>query len=177
LWSKEKDDELEKKFETGELVKTIPDNRPSISNYQYHDVLNFMKKFETPDTIRKFEANHKHAGLASLGDEERDDDTDYLDERVESIMLALTAMPNVKIPVEANDDWRKALMAGWDKFEREQIIKCLKPAFSDYLFRQNNGIQFSRDREDNFHSDIANNVKEQILRGRELNGEPRDFDF
>jgi len=177
LWRKEQDDELEKKYETGELVKHIPDTRPTIAHYQYHDVLNFMKKFETLEAIRKFEANHKHAGLASLGDDERDDESDYLDELVESIMLALTALPNVRIPVEANDDWRKALIAGWDKFEREQIAKCLKPAFSDYLFRQKNNIQFSKNREDNFHESIANSVREQILRGRELSGEPRNFDF
>lgn len=177
LWRKEEDEKIQAKYDSGELVKHIPDNRPSIATYQYHDVLNFMKKFETAETIRKFEANHKHASMASLGDEEQDDESDYLDQQVQSINLALTALPHVRIAVEANSDWRKALIIGYDKFERGEIIKCLKPAFSDYLFRLENNIKFSNDREDDFHLNLTNSVKEQILRGRELNGEPRDFNF
>lgn len=177
LWRNERQMQIETKFETGELERPVADDRPTISNYQYHDVLNFMKKFETADAIRKFEANHKHAGMASLGDEEQDDESDYLDERVEEIMLALTAMPDVKIAVEANADWRKALMEGWYKYERTELIKALKPAFSDYLFRKQNNIQFSKHRDDDFDLELSNSVKEQILRGRELNGEPRDFNF
>lgn len=166
------------KYETGELEKPTIDERPKISEYSYVDVLNFMKEFETAETIRKFETYHKHTGAVSLDtDEDEVDDNNYLDERVEEIMLNLTAMPKVKIAVDANNDWRKALIEGWAKFEKEQIASCLKLAYNNYLFRRQSNIQFAQSRADDYFESFGEDVKKMILNGRELNGESRDFNF
>jgi len=65
----------------------------------------------------------------------------------------------------------------WKKYENEQIVSSLNIAFEDYLFRVQSHISFAVPRQFAYDLELAGNEKKQVLRGRELNGEPRDLDF
>ena len=173
LWFNEQEALCEKKYETGELKRPVIDQRPVLNNYNYDQLMDFMRRFEDADTIRAFQNHEQYGGRLTLG---KDDDSEYLSERANDIMHALSFMKDVRLPVEASDDWRKALILAWDNFEKEQTIAHLTLAYDDYLFRIENKIKFPDDRAaDNWS--LAENVKNYILRGRELNGEPADFNF
>lgn len=175
LWRKEEDEKLEKKYESGEIERHVPDKRPRISDLHYADVLDFMKKFENAETVRLFEAMVEYGSMGIIKEDEEDNDDDWLDEQVDNIMHKLTTLKDVRLPVEANRDWRKALIAAWEKFEQKQTVAALPAAYDNYLFMLESKIAFPvKDRDVQSFSD---SIKKQILRGRELNGEPRDLNF
>jgi hypothetical protein len=173
LNSKEKSVEIEAKYASGELQRHVPDERPHLWGFDYNEVMNFMKRFETPDNIRLYDGYYYY-GRAHNADVV-DDDNDYINQQVQDILHAMDSLKGIVIPIEANADWRKGLITAWHKFEKEQTIACLPFAYDNYLFRLANKIQFpagDRDMEG-----LVDNIKKQILRGRVLNGEPEDFNF
>ncbi len=172
LWHKEEKRKQDAKIESGEVKPHVPDERPRISDYQYNDVLQFMKKFEKPETVRLFESYVEFGGGGMIKEDE--DDSEWLDEQVETIIHTLSTMGEVRLPIEANRDWRRGLIAAWEKFEKEQVVTALPAAYDNYLFMLENKIAFPKEDDLKWFSDT---LKKQILGGRELNGEPRDFDF
>lgn len=166
--------ELEAQYESGELTRYIPDDKPDISDYSYSDIMAFMKRFEKPETVRLFEEYCKISDLGVAMEDPDDEQNNLLDERVQDILHYMNTRHRVIIPIEANDDWRKGLIAAWEKFEIKQIIAALPDAYEEYLFRLENKIAFPEEEDMVGYADI---IKGKILRGRELKGEPRDFNF
>lgn len=175
LWRKEQDEILEKKYESGELQRPVPlhNMKPIISHFNHDHVLGFLQRFEDAATVRLYENYNQYGGGFTS---KSNDEDEYLDEQVENIMHSLSFMKDVKLPVKENSDWRKALIDAWKNFEIEQTILHLPAAYDNYLFRIENKIQFSNSGLEN-HRSLADTVKKQILRGRELNGEPADLNF
>lgn len=151
------------------------DTRPHISSYSYDDILAFMQRFEKPETIRIFEGYCKYSGnMFSVADRGQRDYL-WLDEQVENILSDIRSLGGVVLPVTSHNDWRVALMESWEKYEKNQLLQALRPAYDDYQFMLANGIAYP-----STESKVYNVYKElrgQILRGRELAGEPRNFDF
>ncbi len=164
----------EARYESGELTKYVPDDRPDISQYVYNDVIAFMKRFEKPETVRRFEEYCKIINPGLIMDSPVEKENNWLDEQVEKILHNIRTGHRVMIPIEANDDWRKGLIAAWNKYEKDQIIAALPDVYEEYLFRLENKIAFPEEKE---VVDYSNFIKNKILRGRELCGEPRDFNF
>ena len=170
--SKKINDEIEKKYESGELVKHVFDDRPDITYYHFEDVEKFIKLFENKKTLNKFYGYEKCSGrLIHNPDSE---DTNLHDQAYE-IFNAIINL-DIVLPIESHDDWREALIQTWKKYEQGQIAVLLPLAYQDYLFRIDNNIRLEA--KDLSHEiDCSNNVKRQILDGRELAGEPRDFNY
>ncbi len=166
-------EEIEAKYASGELQRPVPDERPHLWEHDYNQLMDFMQRFETPENIRLFNGYHDY-GRAHNADIV-DDDNDYINQQVQDILHAMDSLNGTVIPIEANADWRKGLIAAWHKFEREQTIACLPFAYDNYLFRIANKIKFPAGDRD--MQDIVDSIKKQILSGRVLNGEPEDFNF
>jgi hypothetical protein len=177
LWRAEQDAEIEAKYASGELKRNVRDDRPDIRTRNYEQMIDFMKRFETPAVIRLFEGYNDYGKKSSIISEDEDGEESYLDEQVEDIMHAINSLSGTKIPIEANADWRKGLIAAWQKFEQTETATCLSYAYDNYLFRRQNNILFEKDSHLQFKISLANDVRKQILRGRVLNGEPEDFNF
>jgi hypothetical protein len=173
-WREKQDQDREVKYETGELPKPVPETRPHLSDNLYEDVLDFMELFETPETVRMLEICFKHRGVP-LHSEEDDSDTDSLNEQVENIMLDLGGLRNLVLPVKENLDWRVALIEAWEEYETQKTIRMLPAAYDNYLFMIENKIAFPR--KDHDWTATVELINNDILNGRELLGEPRDFDF
>jgi len=174
LSSKERQAEIEAKYASGELQRYVPDDRPDLWGHDYHQLMDFMEQFETPENIRLFNGYNDYGRMHNIHKHDNEDNA-YINQQVEEILHAMNSLKDVVIPIEANADWRKGLIAAWHKFEREQTMACLPFAYDNYLFRLENKIQFPSGDKD--MQRLAESVKEQILRGRVLNGEPEDFNF
>lgn len=82
------------------------------------------------------------------------------------------------IPVEANKDWRKAISDAYHNFRRQQVAFALPYVYSDYCTRIKNNLGFNWQKPlDEGRKAIGDIMKNRILQGRKLNGEPEDFDF
>jgi hypothetical protein len=174
LWRKEQDEIREQKFQTGELKRPGPaDERPQLTSYQFEHIEEFVKKFEDPATQKKFYGYESYSSSISRDSE---GDSDYYNEQALEIIHKIINLGQV-ISVEPNADIRIAIMDAWAKFERGQTISCLPSAYQDYRFRVESKIPFETESLAEHSSDLAKSVEEQVLRGRELNGEPRNLDF
>jgi hypothetical protein len=62
-------------------------------------------------------------------------------------------------------------------YENKLLSRALPMAYEQYCMKLQTGIAFYEDQPPVEDDDNTNRVKEQILNGRELNGEPRDFNY
>ncbi len=174
LYSQEQEAIREKKYETGELKRPVQNHAPLLNIFNYEQLMIFMTNFEDADTIRAFKNYEQYGNELTIASNNEEDQ--HLSERANDIIHKLSCMKDVILPVEASDDWRKALISAWDNYEKEQTIAYLTLAYDDYLFRVENKIKFP-EQDAAFCWSLAENARKEILRGRELNGEPADFNF
>ncbi|PJJ48538.1 hypothetical protein [Hymenobacter chitinivorans] len=92
-------------------------------------------------------------------------------------------------PVPTHADWRQGIYAAAARLHRELLLAALPAVFEDYEFRLQAGLQPAPpDEYRAYHDDkpaedpakecrIMPYLKEGILRGRELAGEPRNFNY
>jgi hypothetical protein len=153
-------------------VKKEIDMRPDIKSYVFKDVENFVKLFEDDKTKRLF---YNYEDFMPDLDRYPETDDKYLDEKAEEIYDNLSKLTHT-LPIEANDDWRLALINVWDNYEIANVRKILPLVFEDYLFRVENNIQIETINRD-YLPRLGEMVIEQIFNGRELCGEPRNLDF
>lgn len=175
VWSAKQQELREVQQATNAAEAPVRDNRPMISSTSYEQVLVFMEAFETPETVRMFETSELYNASLLKEEDDEDDDTMWLNEQVESIMVNLQSLPDVILPVEANADWRRALVDAWDLYEKEQTIACLPVAYDNYCFMQMSGISY-KDKEFTLQKECIQ-INEDILNARELLGEERSFDY
>ena len=172
--AKEHREEIERKYETGELKRVEPDERPRLSSYELDAVTDFVKRFENDDARKKFIGYQKlNNSLISKND---DEDDDSLTEEVQELMYRIDNLKPAPA-IEAHADWRIAFLNMWNKFEKDQIIAALYPAYQDYLFHIENSIPFETTVRHRDNKEIAQIMNKQVLDGREKSGEPRDFNF
>ena len=81
------------------------------------------------------------------------------------------------MPLEAAPDWRAALRQAVVETRRQQLLAHLPQVFEDYQLRQAQGISHPEAKEPQWRNGTGKYIREYLLDGRELLGEPRDFNF
>ncbi len=177
-WSKERDRKTEIMYETGEAKRFVPDERPELTTYYYAHLEQFIIHNESKEVLHLFRKHYDYFHDELIRDNEEDEENSRLTQRAESIIHSLSGIKD-KIAVEASDDWREALIDGFETYERNQVLHALPYAYSDYTMRKQLGITISKEDNDRrqFDMQLIDMVRDQILCGRELNGEPRDLEF
>jgi hypothetical protein len=102
--------------------------------------------------------------------------------RDQALELALQELKDSKerLPIQAHDDWRIAVMRTADVLKRRRISAALDHAYDNYKFRIQNNIGFApseRTMEENLLIQRTEKWGEIILVGREYLGEPKNFEF
>ncbi len=146
--------------------------KPWIANTFIEDFEPFVKRFESSADYQKY-INYKNGSTQAVRDEDIDDA--WLDEQVHDLMFDLQDIKE-KIPIRANDDWRVALIEAVALFKNKKIAKALPAVYEDYRFKLEMGIGYETDFSSSLQ-ELYDRAREQVLDGRELNGEPRDFNF
>ncbi len=149
-----------------EMYKDKPkqpeDNRPEFDFYDMDNIYVFMEEFEDArliDKLRAFENGMKY------------NDDPQFEKAMEILEYA-----DPFTPIEFNEDWKDGIVNAAGEYTKRKLLEELPKAYNNYLFRLRNGLAFETG--DNRRRDfIREGYAEQILRGRELNGEPKDFNF
>jgi hypothetical protein len=173
--------EQEKKIK--EVTVSInPPPPPRLDHYEIRDlVFDFFEENEDERTVELM----KQTSYSYKNKIERESGEDYDDEpsangEARRALEELEYTP-FKVPVAAYYDWKQGLANALYKYETQQVADAMKLVFEDYKMRLEMGIPF----EDNESYDgqkkqweiNMNTWRDRILQGRELLGEPKNFDY
>jgi hypothetical protein len=144
------------------------DARPTFLTSAQEDALEhaLLHQFETPKLRRQHAAYLAHQAQQAA------------DEQVEADFAYLkTLAPGEAVPLEAAPDWRTALRRAVVETRRQQLLVYLPQVFEAYQLREQQGISHPQAEEPQWRSTLGKHLRESLLEGRELLGEPRDFNF
>ena len=100
------------------------------------------------------------------------------DEQAEADFAYLKALgPDEALPLEAAPDWRAALRRAVVETRRHQLLAHLPQVYEAYLLREAQGISHPEADEAEWRSRFSHGMRECLLDGRALLGQPRDFNF
>lgn len=144
---------------------------PLIPDYKTKE--DFIKKFEDKSLLKYFRAM------------EKEDDTwmedQALDDCIELFSFDMEG-EDKNIVFKNPDDLKESMFRAAADYELRRIVDHLDVAFEEYRMKVDNNISFQESNEimdfaDNAFNSIITFIKDQLLQGRELNGEPRDFNY
>jgi len=160
-------EESRKEYEKKEAENpTVFDKRPYLSCYE-DDILNlFYTTFEN----REYRNLWKNYRLYS----KRWDDGK--NEHLEEMLREMSKSSEI-IPIESHYDYTQAIELAYHKYFFGKIAECLPIAHQQYLFNKQMNLSSNKERRDDFYPDLRKRHFDNILKGRELNGEPRNLDF
>ena len=121
-----------------------------------------VDEFETPE-IQKL---YKNYAISEVFDSDREE---ALNEEVSNVILRLENARE-EIPIEANKDWREAVIIAYRRYKAKKIIESIPLAYEDYLMRLESGIGFTIPENAELPEYMVN-IKQHILEGRRLAGE------
>jgi hypothetical protein len=149
--------------EEGEAQNEAKDKRPSIYFYGGNELETFVARFENAETKRLYKSyNYFNRQMNHREDLEWELDILFEAEEI--------------IPIQADADWKTAIINTARDYERRKIAEALPEAWEQYQMNIDLGIGFPGRNESALGS-IADMYKKMILRGRVLNGEHEDFNF
>jgi hypothetical protein len=141
---------------------TPPDKLPMLNFHVDGWMKWFVETFEDKDTIAAFRSNAKSM-RDSDEDEQLEDD------------LRLLARADRPVPMQGWFDWKEAVHRAADSYGRIRIMEAMPDAFEQYRLHIELGLGFEISTDRSFGWNDG--YREAILIGRDLNGEPMDFNF
>jgi hypothetical protein len=154
-----------------------------------------VRQFESAELLRFHEAIlHEPASVPvrppgidddEFDEDEEDDDDEtqaQLDEQGLTAGRDLCAIPE-RLPVAAHPDWREALQITWVNWRKRRLAQALREAYAAYQTRQAAGqphpSPYPKNKPKREKSRRKNRelVKDLILKGRAVAGEPQDLNF
>ena len=124
----------------------------------------FVRTFDNKQTQEYFEADKKYNRVS--GDEES------LQEDIEFLLKA-----DEPIAISGHHDWKEAVHKTAEQYRLRKIAEYLPAAFEQYELNLSMGILPSNKVARENYDSIRKIWADYILNGREINGEPRDFNF
>jgi len=152
-----------------ENTKPAPTDTREMHGTSKEDIENFMEEFEKDD-----EALNSFRLFQQVYDNNEEN------EAMEGVKAAWYDLKDCfeSFPIAANADWKQGVITTAQQWKNTKIIRLLPVVYDEYLFRRESGIEHPYDTEKAEHArKYANELKAQILRGRELKGEPKDLNF
>ncbi|MGV9004891.1 hypothetical protein [Flavobacterium sp.] len=161
--SKEKESE-QKKIKNKENNEPIPlvDHRPFLSGMDQNVTDYIFEKYEDSQMQKKRQ-------YYTQGMEEGSDNSYYED------MFRELLETNEDVPVGTNYSIRDAIQLAYHQYMAQKVAEHLPTAHEQYLFNRKMGFVVQGDKF--YLMDVDGIYTKSILDGRELNGEPKDFDF
>ena len=153
-----------KKWEGREDELIPPPLKPFLSIYENDSITFFATTFE--------DAEHKKNILNYQEYHNQTSDEHNIDE----IIMYMGEIEDY-IPIESHHDYREAIVLAYNKYFLGKIAEHLPLAYEQYLFNKNMNFGKERDKHYEFYLDLRSTYYNNIVNGRELNGEPRDLNF
>ncbi|MBC7523351.1 MAG: hypothetical protein H7239_02790 [Flavobacterium sp.] len=153
--------EKERKEKPEQYVASEP--RPYF-NYLDDEVIKFFVTTFEDETAQKNYHQHSKLYLGS--------DNDAM--RYYELLEELNGLHDL-VPVPSHYDFREALEKGYNRYYLNKIAEHLPIAYEQYLFHKKMGLSFESKKDEMI--DVRVFLTKRILKGRELNGEERNFNF
>lgn len=151
-----------KEIESGVKQAFIPDPRPYFNYYDKEQIKFFVSTFEKKEFQNKYK--YYTEGFENNFEEHQD---------IDEIFMKMNDI-NEPIPIKAHYDFRQALIQAYNEYRNKKIAEHMPIVHKQYLFNKQMGFGFE---EKNNHLGTRNGWLNNILNGRELNGEERNLDF
>ena len=158
---KKAEQQKKKEQEQPILAGAKTDQRPWLNYHQKGWLTWFVTTYEDKQTQEFFK---RYGGENPFNDQ---------DEFIEND-LRLLEHADRTIPIQGWFDWKEAIHKAADRYRREKIIESLPSAFEQYHIHLEMKLSFE---ETTPIFTLNDWYHKAILRGRELNGEPLNFDF
>lgn len=143
----------------------IRDKRPHLKSIYDKELLEyFVRTFDNKQTQEYFEADKRYNRVS--GDEES------LQEDIDFLLKA-----DEPIAISGHHDWKEAVHKTAEQYRLKKIAEYLPAAFEQYQLNLSMGILPSNKEARQNYDTIRKIWADYILNGREINGEPRDFNF
>lgn len=165
--------EAGKKIQEG-WKENPPDKRPffSINTFDKEVMTDMINKLETDPKVLQAYLNHEKYYCDP-------DKISFLNDS--AVFDAWQALSDCKehFPIVNNTaDWKDALVATANLWKRTKLIRALPTAYEEYIMRLEAGLEQPYNREyESQHRETRDIYNENVLLGREIKGEPKDFNF
>jgi len=146
----------------GVKLPTEIDKRPFLFLHD-KDVLAYI--------VTTFDTKEAQQGHRYFTESNKDDDESEYFERILKELLKAKEF----VPIQSHHDFREALEKAYHVYRCKMISEHIPLAYEQYLL--NRQMNFSVPKDDIGAYDLREKYANMILDGRELNGEPRDFDY
>lgn len=93
---------------------------------------------------------------------------------------ALDYLKNVipeKVPIDSNSHWLDATYEAAIAHKQRKIYEWLPSIYEEYLLKKSTGIRFATPKDYQKKGGLEKWYRDTVLDGRELKGEPKNFDF
>ncbi|MEM0543696.1 hypothetical protein WFZ85_13820 [Flavobacterium sp. j3] len=160
IWREHENKKIKEKLKDQPIKLT--DNRPYLSSYNDEVTAYLFDHFEDYETQKRY-----HYYKMAMDDTE---DTFHY----EDIFRELIEQ-NESIPIKSNNNIKEAVVAAYNSYYAKKIAEHLPLAYEQYLLNRKMGFVIRGDKD--FFGELDDMYTKSILGGRELNGEPRDFNF
>jgi hypothetical protein len=155
----------------GQKTTFIPDERPSLIPYG-QPLVDFSRVVETDKHLIKLFEFWEH----DIKAKENSPDEFELEEALELFRYA-----DRPIHFESHLNWHEAIFRAAYRYENLKIVEAIDFVYDQYLMLKELGVTTTGEGEDSIEVDVTGHFRkvrrETILKGRELCGEPRDFNF
>lgn len=158
-----------KRAKNKEIVKDNPivlETRPSLYAEDMEVLDDFSKRIETSEEYKKIKNFQEYNNKFDLDDS-----------GLQELIWEMAEVEDM-IPIESHYDFRQALDIAYNKYYFAKIAEHIKIAHQHYLF--NKSMLFSTESINGNHAmylRFRNDYCKTILDGREINNEPRNFNF
>lgn len=153
----------EKQIKDGTYKEYVPrDKSKDLSAYKDKDVEKFIKECETREEMEQWK-NYRDT---------TNNENDAVDDA-----LRLLQDARETVPIQANSDWKEAVLDSARVLKNRLTARALPLAYEEYKMKMETGISFYEKIEPRKEDHLCKMVKEQIIHGKELNGEPKDLNF
>ena len=160
IWFKNQRKEQEEKRKSEPIQLT--DDRPYLSSMDSNMIYFILENFEDQETQKRYEY-YKNAF------EEYHDTSSYED------MFRELVDAKEFVSIKANYDIKEAVHEAYNSYYARKTAEHLPLAYEQYLLNRKMGFIIKGDKD--YFGDLDDIYTKSILGGRELNGEPRDFNF
>jgi hypothetical protein len=160
IWFDNQRKEIEEKQKDQPIKLT--DNRPYLSASDRGMMSFLFSNFEDQLT-------QKRDQYYRMAIEEYSDTSSYED------MFRELAEANEDVPIEGHFDIKEAVEMAYNSYYAKKTAEHLPLAYEQYLLTRKMGFVIKGERD--YFGDLDDIYTKSILGGRELNGEPRDFNF
>ncbi|HEX3073142.1 MAG TPA: hypothetical protein VHP30_05975, partial [Ignavibacteriales bacterium] len=164
LWEKKHKKDREEELYT--YPKGERDERPDLNVFNPDSVEEFIKKFENSKMIEYFRAYQKTV---------KNENDLELDQAIDILKGA-----DGQVEIEGSDNWRASILDAAKKYQQKKIAIAHRQTYQNYVYRNMYKIAHETHAEEGeikWYKEYADLMKNRIIEGRVLNGEPADLNY